>query len=220
MKKIILSAVCVILCVAMMSCTMNPSSTDTSADSQGNDSVLAPPSEILASYEGIDISVFALRYFFVHAYRDFQQTNYADISKYFDPALPLQNQVPAAEGYTEYPSWYDYFLSIAKRDLEYYITFAAEAKKDGVSLTDDEKASVDANVDSIVATAKGYGISFEEYVKDIEGMGAGVTPQIMKDTYYTLQLATKYLQTKYDSFEITDDDIKNEFEKNKNCRHL
>ncbi len=220
MKKIILSVICVILSVAMISCTENSSSTDevstSNTDIFSDDKILASPSEILATYEGIDISVFALRYFFVQAYRDFQQAHYTDISAYLDPTLPLQDQIPTKEGYTDYKSWYDYFLSIAKRDLEYYIAFAAEAKKDGISLTDEEKASVDANVDSIAATAKGYGISFEEYMKDIEGMGAGVTPQLMKDTYYTLQLATKYLQIKYNSFEITDDDIKNEFEKNKN----
>ena len=216
MKKIILSVICVVLAVAMLACSGESSSTDEVSNSDTVDVTLAPPSETLATYEGIDISVFALRYFFVQAYRDFQQTHYTDISAYLDPTLPLQDQVPEADGYTDYQSWYDYFLSIAKRDLEYYIAFAAEAKKDGVSLTDEEKASVDANVDSIAATAKGYGLSFEEYMKDLEGMGEGVTPQIMKDTYYTLQLATKYLQTKYDSFEITDDDIKKEFEKNKN----
>lgn len=223
MKKNILSTICIILSIAMISCGNGTADDSTGADSAVNESVyphsdmtLATPSEIIATYEGINVPVYALRYFFVNAYRDFYETNYADILSYFDPNVPLHDQVPTKEEYKDHPTWYDYFLSIAKRDLEYYLAFAAEATKNDISLTDAEKASVDQSVDSLVSTAEGYGLSFQEYMEDFEGMGPGITAQTVKDTYYILQLATKYLQHKYDTFEMTDDDIQKEYEENKN----
>ncbi len=217
MKKIILILLSVLLIISFVSCG-NSSTDSTSSDSTSspaNDIILAPADKTLASVDGIDISVYALRYFYVNAYKDFCEKNYSDISKYFDPSLPLHTQVPTHADYKEYATWYDYFLSMAKRDLEYYIAFAKDAKKDGISLTDEEKAAVDQSVAELEENAKSYDVSFAEYMEQFEMMGPGVTPETVKEVYYIFQLATKYSRVKYDSFEITSDDIQKEFEKDK-----
>ncbi len=219
MKKtllIILSLLLVISCIGCNNSQIDTTAdTDVTAGSPEDDITLADGDKIIASIEGIDISVYALRYFFVNAYRDFYQTNYSEISKYFDPSVPLREQVPTHADYKEYATWYDYFLSIGKRDLEYYIAFAIDAKKDGITLTDEEKAMVDASVADMEENAASYDATFSEYMEDFEMMGPGITPETVKEAYYIFQLATKYSKIKYDSFEITADDIEKEYLENK-----
>ena len=219
MKKIILVLLSILLILSSVSCD-NPEigTSVTSGDitPPGDSIVLAPADKIIASIDGIDIPVYALRYFFVSAYKDFYEKNYSNISNFFNPNLPLHEQAPAHADYKEYPTWYDYFLSIAKRDLEYYIAFAVNAEKDGVSLTDEEKADIDKTVDEMEENAKSYEVSFSKYMEEFEMMGPGVTPETVKEVYYIFQLATKYSKIKYDSFAVTSDDIQKEFEKDKN----
>lgn len=224
MKKLILSFISIILILSIVSCSDTDSNTEDTSPSTveipsypHSDMTLTPPDKVIASVDGIDITAFALRYFFVSAYRDFYQTHYSELSSYFDPSIPLHDQVPNHSDYKNYATWYDYFLEIAKRDLEYYIAFASNAKKEGISLTAEEKASVDESVAQLEENASSYDISFSEYMDEFEMMGPGVTPQIIKDVYYIFQLATKYSKIKYDSFEITSGEIDAEYQKDKNA---
>ena len=218
MKKIILILLSFLLVFSYIGCDNTQSdTTDTSNTpiSPNDDIILADGDKIIASVDGIDISVYALRYFFVNAYRDFYQKNYSEISKYFDPNIPLHDQTPTQADYKEYATWYDYFLSIGKRDLEYYVAFARDAKKDGVQLSDEEKESINASVAEMEENAKNYNATFSEYMEDFEMMGPGITPDTIKDAYYLFQLATKYSRIKYDSFNVTADDIEKEYLENK-----
>ncbi len=180
-----------------------------------DDITLSAPDAALLEYDGVKLNVFALRYFFANAYTDFYQTNYSEITQYFDPTLPLHNQKPTQSKYSEYETWYDYFLSLAKRDLEYYLVFAAQAKKSGLTLTSEEISEVDENVNKIIENAKGYNISFAEYMEEFEMMGPDLTPEIVKETYYIFQLATKYSQKLYDEFNVTVDEVDAYFEEHK-----
>ncbi len=219
MKKIVLILISFLLVFSYVGCNGSQTDTDSTdgsvTDSPKDDIILADGDKIIASVDGIDISVYALRYFFVSAYRDFYQTNYSDISKYFDPNVPLRDQVPTHPDYKEYATWYDYFLSVGKRDLEYYIAFARDAKKDGIELTDEEKASVDALIADMEENAKSYDATFSEYMEEFEMMGPGITTDTVREAYYLFQLATKYSKIKYDSFDITSDDIEKEYLENK-----
>ena len=218
MKKIVLILLSFLLVFSYIGCNNTQSdTTDTSNTpiSPNDDITLADGDKIIASVDGIDISVYALRYFYVSAYRDFYQTNYSDISKYFDPNLPLRDQAPTHPDYKEYATWYDYFLSIAKRDLEYYVAFARDAKKDGVQLSAEEKESISATVAEMEENAASYDATFSEYMEDFEMMGPGVTPDTVKDAYSLFQLATKYSRIKYESFNVTATDIEKEYLENK-----
>ena len=219
MKKIILILLSFLLVFSCVGCNGSQADTDSTngseTNSPENDITLADGDKIIASVDGIDISVYALRYFFVNAYKDFYQNNYSEITKYFDPNTPLRNQTPTHQDYKEYATWYDYFLTIGKRDLEYYIAFARDAKKDGIELTAEEKASVDASITDMEKNAESYNSTFSEYMENFEMMGPGVTADTVREAYYIFQLATKYSKIKYDSFNISLADIEKEYLENK-----
>ncbi len=223
MKKIITAALAVLLCLSFVSCMNDVQDTTDigTSDTQEKivypheDMILASPGDTIANVGGIDIPVFALRYFFANTYSTFYSTNYEKIDSYFDPYVPLHDQVPKAEGYTDYATWYDYFLSEAKKELGYYLAFASAAKQNGLSLTDEEKAEVDSNIAQIEEEAKSYNMTFSEYMESFKMMGPDVTVDIMKETYYIFQLATKYSQQLYDGFEVGSDEIEKYFNEHK-----
>ncbi len=176
----------------------------------------ALPGDIVAKTENTQIPALYLKYFFIEALSTFCQNYYQTLDSYFDVNVPLHDQVPKAEGYTEYPTWYDYFLNIAKSALEYHLALYEQAVKNSVSLTEDELKLIDSTLDEYQNEADDYDINFEEYMAEIyTGIGEGVTRDMMRQLYIFCETANKFAETEYRQTEFSDSEIEDYFNKNK-----
>ena len=92
----------------------------------------------------------------------------------------------------------DLFVSEAEYNLEYDLILAQHAKEKGITISDDIKQSIDDMMDSIVADAASYGLTFEEYMANYYGPGISEDDfREILDVYY---LAAHYASVYYDEY--------------------
>ncbi len=180
------------------------------------DMVVASAADIVAKTDTLDIPVLYLRYFFIEALREFYSEYYQVITSYFDVYAPLHDQVPTAEGFTQYDTWFDYFLQLAKSALEHYAALYGQAVKSGFYLDDADVTDIEEILDGYAEDAASYGITFEEYINDtIDGLGDNVSREMMKDLLTFIKTAQRFSESKYEEYEYTDDDKNKVLSENK-----
>lgn len=180
-----------------------------------SDMELIDGTQIIGNSNTLEIPTLYLKYFFADSYQTFCAEYAQELSEYFDTSIPLHDQVPTKEGFTEYATWYDYFLKIAKSSLEYYIALYEQAVKNSITLSKEELDSITTELDSYKTDADGYKMTFEEYMDERFGLGDGATYEIMNDFLQMCELGNKYGKSNYNSAEYTDDEIEKVFEEKK-----
>ncbi|MBQ7801168.1 MAG: peptidylprolyl isomerase [Oscillospiraceae bacterium] len=118
-----------------------------------------------------EISNAELNFFYIDAVNNFysQYGSYASLFG-LDTTLPLNEQVTDEEtGAT----WADDFLNSAKENARAVYALADEAKAQGYTLSDEEKAEIETHLSNLSLYASYYGYSnAEDYLKAMYGNGA------------------------------------------------
>lgn len=94
--------------------------------------------------------------------------------------------------------------------------YADLARKNGLTLNDEEKAEIDERVSSIKKSADNNDFSLDRYIQKI--YGKGVTEKVLRAALEDSTLASKYAQQKQSEISdaITNDEIVAEYEANPN----
>lgn len=125
-----------------------------------------------------------------------------------DPNQPIKTQKCTMSD--EYETWGDYFIGTAKESLKQIVAMSEAAEAEGMSLTDEELASIDEQIDDIKSNAKtaGFG-SGAKYLQALFGQGA--TESIVRQEMQRSMLASKYATAKQESFTYTDEELAAEY---------
>jgi len=136
-----------------------------------------------------EISNAEMNYFFIDAVNNFTQTYGSYISLFgLDTTKPLDQQVVNEELGT---TWADDFMSQAMETAKSIYAMYDAAVAAGHTLTDAEKASMDATLSNMKAYALLYGYEdTESYLKAMYGVGA--TEESLRKYMETNQLAQSY----------------------------
>lgn len=128
---------------------------------------------------------------------------------------------PADQAYTgeiegvENPTWADALDYSAKNSVHSYVAYAQLAKQAGVTLTDEQKAEIDEGIETIKSHADEADYSLNRFIARYYGKGCDekLLREILEERY----LAGNFAQAKQDeiSKSVTDEQIQEEFEKNK-----
>lgn len=165
-------------------------------------------------------------YFFKANYANFQ-TEYESYLNYFslDTTKSLKDQpYGGSEGDYAYETyylgafegtWYDYFMEQATSQVKTTLIYCEAADVLGIELDDEDKASIDSNIETLESTAALYGMSLNTYIAATYGSGVNV-----KDIRKGLELsalATKCSEVIAEqvSDSVTDSMIDEEYADNK-----
>ncbi len=110
-------------------------------------------------------------------------------------------------------TWYDQFIDTAKSNVKQLLVLCEAAKKDGLSLDDDDKKNIETNIENMRAAADNAGLGFDDYISTT--FGAGLTEKDVRENLEQTTLAQKYYQKVYNSFEYTDEEYEKSYEENK-----
>ena len=105
-------------------------------------------------------------------------------------------------------TWFDFFWSVTKNQATQTLAFCEAAKKNGMELTKEEKATIDESLKAIDETAALYGFpSTKSYITAM--YGAGVTKSDIKKTLLLTELSAKYYEAEITKIEdgITDKQV-------------
>ena len=163
-------------------------------------------SVISSSY---DIDNAMMSYFFRNQYASYLQSN-SGSSSGPDTTKSLKYQ-----SYSSTQTWFDYFMSKAKSQVETLVILAEAAQKAGVALDDADKADIDETFTDLKAAAEKEKKSYEKYLASLYGNGVG--EEDIRKCLELSSLATKYYQELMDGFTYSDEKLEAYFTENKNA---
>ena len=155
-------------------------------------------------YTAADVS-----YFFNSAYQYEMTNGYG--SFLIDTSKPLSSQAYWADSSM---TWADYFKAQAVSSMKLVHAATKAAKAEGVTLTDEDKASIEETISEMKAQASSNGYGYKGYLQAI--YGSTMTPAVFKENLERDMLAYKYRTAYSESLSFSEDEIVAYYEANKN----
>ncbi len=124
-----------------------------------------------------------------------------------------QNTLKSDPGVEGFKTVADYLKDMAAQEVQQYAVLAANAAKDGVTLSADDSKRIADYLDSLESTALSNKTTFENYL--ISTYGKGINTTILTQILNRYLLAMNYATTKQTSFTFNADELKAGYEKSK-----
>lgn len=146
--------------------------------------------------ENFKVTNTMMTYFFRTQYNNFVN-RYGQYLSYFglDTSKSLKSQYYDTAKTT---TWFAYFMDSAVSQAEETLVLCEQAKKNDLSLDDEDKKDIDDAIDTLKSYAKMYGMSANEYVSAM--YGAGVKVKDVRACLELSQLASKQAEKMEDSY--------------------
>lgn len=162
---------------------------------------------IAASTENFSMDQTHASYFYNYNY-----AQYSSMASYLgiDTSTSLKSQ---ACSFMESGTWFDYFMTSAKSNMNTILLFCEEAKARGIELDDDDYAQIDAQIDELKAAAKSAGVTKTYYIHAMYGMG--VSEKDIRDVLEMTQLYSKCYNEIVGAYSFDTDDYEKYAEENK-----
>jgi hypothetical protein len=153
----------------------------------------------------VRISAAEYNYYYLTTIQNFQN-NYGQYLSYFglDLTKPLSTQK-----YSDELTWEQYFEQQAMNSLRSVVVMSEEAKKNNVSLTENDQHQIDEFINGVTTSAKDPNKSLPLV------FGKGTTVENLRKTRERFQLAQRYILDKVASYQVTDADIEARYNANK-----
>lgn len=163
---------------------------------------------VAAKSENFTVSLPMVHRIFKSTYNDF--ISYYASAYGFDTSKSSRDQFyDEANNVT----WYDEFMDSSKSNIKQLLTLCEAAKKEGMSIDDDEKERIEKNIDDMRAEADNANQTLDEYISNT--FGKGLTESDVRQNIEQTTLAQKYYQKVYDGFTYTDEDYEKSYNENK-----
>lgn len=162
--------------------------------------------QIAAESENYEVDGAMMTYFFHSNYQ-----TYAAYASYLgiDTSVSLKAQESSiSSGMT----WFDYFASSSQSYVKELLALCEAAKANGVTLDDDDRASIDESIDSLKNAAESYGYTVDQYL--INAFGAGINTKDVKHCLELTALASKYSADYMASLTYSDEQLEAYYEAN------
>ncbi len=165
---------------------------------------------VAAETENFSVSSTMMNYYAASSYQSLVTGDYAAYLTYMglDTGVALDQQE-----YQPGTTWEQYFKDYAKEEVRGMLVLCEAAKAAGKSLTDEDKAEIDATMQTLETYATAYGYSsVDSFLK--ANYGGANADDVRKCIEYST-LAEKYGQEVYDSFTYEGSDFDNYYSENK-----
>lgn len=161
--------------------------------------------------EKYEINNGMMAYLMYSQYQQYIQENYYYLSYIgLDPSKSLKSQ-KMYDG----TSWYNFFMEMAKTQVDELVALASEAKENGIELDEDEKKEIKDTVSSIKASAKANNYPTVDKFLAYNYV-PGVTISAVESCLELQYLASKYYEVLFESddYKFTEEQIAEYLEKN------
>ncbi len=204
MKKIIALMLALIMLLSFAACKNEPDTPDT-PDNGGEDTVPPVPAELSATVvmksENFSVTYGMLSCYFFDFLANFYNKYYQSLSYLgIDFSKSLKDQI-----YYEDKSWHEFFMESVTSTVEEMLLLAEAARDAGLSPDEDDKAEVDAAIETVKNAATAYGTSFEDYISSY--YYNGVTEEILREALTLSNFAYSYYAEIYSDIEPTEEDL-------------
>ena len=109
------------------------------------------------------------------------------------------------QAYNEDQTWADYFVEEAKKSVHNVKALVSAAKAEGMTLSAEGQANVDAQMTTYAAYAKQANLTVNQYLR--QSYGRGVNEKLMRQIISDIMLASEYSEALKSRPEYTDEDL-------------
>ena len=161
---------------------------------------------------GVKYSPAQVNYYYGNQYLTMANT-YGNYLSYLglDTSLGLAGLDDQECSMTDGGTWRDYFRDMAEIDVQQSRAMLDYAAENGISLTEEEIAEVDAQFEGIEETAKSYGYGNADKLYAMN-YGSGVNTKIVRQAALDGALANKVYNDKLNSFSWTDEELEETYQ--------
>lgn len=159
--------------------------------------------------DGEKYTVGDVSYYYYTSYQNFMSSGYG--SYFINTSQPLSSQKCV---FDSEKTWAEYFQEDAVGTMKLVHAAAKAAKAEGMKLGEEERETLQANIDYLKETAEKNNYSYKGYLQAM--YGSYVTPATFERNMEMTLLANMYTTAHYDSLVYTDDEILAYYEENKN----
>ena len=157
---------------------------------------------------GEKYSVAQLNYYYSVSYNNFYSTYYSYVSYFFDTDAKLSGQM-----YSEDMTWQDYFIETAVDTMTQIQLLNDKADEAGYELEGEYLDEYNESLADLETSWAAYGYSSLDHFLSAN-YGKGVTGDLVKTEMYRMYRANAYLESVYDGFEYTDEEIASYYAEN------
>ncbi len=174
---------------------------------------------------GVKYTVADFNYYYYSAYSNYYaqyeelEESYGDYASLFMP-MPSSYEALREQAYSgsgDYATWGDYFKSQALEMMRSVTMHCQAAEKDGFTLTDEQIAEIDSDIESLRTSAEsdtsGYFNDLESYLRYV--YGKGMTEKIYRRNVERMTLAQNYAVHLTESYDFTESDLKDYYAEHK-----
>lgn len=139
---------------------------------------------------------------------------YITLNSYgIDPSTPDgQNMLQSPSGDETHPTLEAYLKDTALQSVQQDVMLSEEAKKQGISMTEDDQEIVDNYVANFVSGATQQGLTVDNYL--IKAFGPGMNESALRMIAERVILADRYRTEKQDSFTFTAEELDKTYQEN------
>ena len=122
-----------------------------------------------------------------------------------DPSQPLSSQNAFGSTAEDAQTWEEYFKDQAVETMRFVTAAKKAAKEDGYSLTEEDQASIDSQIENMKSSAKVSGTSYKNYLVNV--YGPLMTTKCFESNLEDYTLATSYANNYSASLTYTEDEV-------------
>ena len=160
--------------------------------------------------EHFEVNNAMVSYFFRDSFN--AQRSYFD---YYQSYYNLNTSMPLREQkYNDSMTWFDYFMNSTSSNIANMLILAEAAHDAGMEITDVEEGRIDMTIRAMQKHADEAGVSLEKYIHN--NYGLGVKESDIRDALELYYLNQKFYYDALSKIEVTDDEIKKQYEENEN----
>ena len=153
--------------------------------------------------------------YMVHSvYNNYYQMYYSYYGSEYLSYFGLDRSLPLADQKSGNTSWLDICVEEATQNLTQILALCEAARAEGMTLTAENKKTVEDSVNAIEGLAKELNYTFKNYIANLYG-SKGISKKDIREITELQMLASQYSQEAYDKFTYTDEDYNKYFDENK-----
>ena len=163
---------------------------------------------VVMSTENFKVDNAMMTYFLKNEYYSFRNTYSDYLSMYgLDTNTNLKKQTYGDS------TWFNQFRDTAKNRVNNMLLSAEQAKADGLTITDEDKAEIDNTIESIKTYAEQGGLTLGQFLGRM--FDKGINEGDVRRALELSMLATEYQNSFNDALNYTDEDLQNYFDEHK-----
>ena len=163
--------------------------------------------------ENFTVSIAGMEYFYrtvansyISMYQSYGMSSYINI----DSSISHKKQECSM---TQSGTWFDFFLTTTKAEVSNILSCCEAAKAEGITLTDEDKASIDKEIATIKTNADTYGYSLNQYLTAV--YGSAVNESVVRDCLELKYLYNRYITAHVDAADTSDEAVDAIYSENK-----